>query len=113
MQNKPTSPGAADSAWTTPDVPKTSPVVSAIVPTNERPETPDPIVSPWGQDAIADDVSSSVAGAVANAQARYHSHELDTHPQGSQIGAPADVTGLTVSESSKHTGGEGAAGFQS
>src|SRR5712692_1077425 len=101
------TPGAPSTSWTTPERVPTSPVVSGIVPTNEMPETPDPIVSPWGQDAIADDVSSSVAGAVANAQARYHSHELDTHPQGSQIGAPVDLP-LVVSETSKHTGGLGA-----
>jgi hypothetical protein len=33
-----------------------------------------------------DDVASTVAESIANAQARYHEHESDTFPQGSQIG---------------------------
>ena len=33
-----------------------------------------------------DDVSGTVAGAVANAEARYLEHEGDTHPAGSVIG---------------------------
>jgi hypothetical protein len=33
-----------------------------------------------------DDVSATVAGAVANAEARYLEHEGDTHPAGSTIG---------------------------
>ena len=42
-----------------------------------------------GGDADAggrDDVAGTVAGAVANAEARYLEHESDTHPAGSTIG---------------------------
>ncbi len=42
-----------------------------------------------GGDADAggrDDVAGSVAGAVANAGARWHEHQGDTYGQGSQIG---------------------------
>jgi hypothetical protein len=38
-----------------------------------------------------DDVSATVAGAVANATARYLEHEGDTHPQGSTIGDLMDL----------------------
>jgi hypothetical protein len=51
-----------------------------------------------------DDVSATVAGAMANAEARYTAHEASTHPQGSQIGVPLDLPPV-VSDWSKHTGG--------
>lgn len=49
----------------------------------------------------------SVAGAVANAEARYREHEAATHPQGSQIGVLLELPSVP-SDFSKHTGGSDA-----
>jgi hypothetical protein len=60
---------------------------------------PQPIRFPGDADAGGrDDVASTVAGAVANAEARFHEHMIDTYQQGSQIGdavtlPPASNTG--------------------
>ena len=52
----------------------------------------DPIAFPGDADAGGrDDVSSTVAGAVANAQARYHEHQSDTYGMGSTIGDLIDL----------------------
>lgn len=102
------SPGAAEDPWSTPDRPGTMPVTPSLA-THETPETPDPVVSPGAQDAKADDVSASVAGAVAAAQARYTSHQADTYGQGSTIGSLLDLPGV-ISDTSKHTGSADAAG---
>jgi hypothetical protein len=51
------------------------------------PGSPQPVAFPGAADAGGrDDVSGTVAGAVANAEARYLEHEGDTHAQGSVIG---------------------------
>ena len=58
-----------------------------------------PISFPGDDDAGGrDDVAGTVAGAVANAQGRYHEHQADTYGQGSTIG---DVMSLpeTASDS--------------
>jgi hypothetical protein len=83
----PEAPFTAQTSWATSAVPS-APVVGSIPATNEVPETPDPILSPGAQDAKADDVSATVAGAVAAAQSRYMAHQQDTFAQGSQIGTP-------------------------
>jgi hypothetical protein len=108
-QNQPTSPGAPGTSWTT-GVAAPSPVVTPSPPGGGTPETPDPIVSPGPQDAKADDVSASVAGAVTAAQARYHSHQQDTYAQGSAIGTPVTLPPV-VSDWSKHTGGSDATSY--
>ena len=52
----------------------------------------DPIEFPGDADAGGrDDVASTVAGAVANAQARYHEHQSDTYGMGSTIGDLIDL----------------------
>lgn len=98
------SPGAADESWTTPAVPP-GPVVTPAPMSHEVPETPDPIVSPGPRDAKSDDVSASVAGAMAAAEARYRSHEADTRPQGSVIGTLMDLPEVP-GQHSKHVGGD-------
>ena len=51
------------------------------------PGSPQPVAFPGAADAGGrDDVSGTVAGAVAAAEARYVEHEGDTHPAGSTIG---------------------------
>jgi hypothetical protein len=78
--------------------------VSATVATHETPETPDPIVFPGDADPGGrDTVSATVAGAVANAEARYGELAGDTYGLGSTIG---DVMTLpeVPSDHSKHTG---------
>lgn len=106
----PGTPSAPDSPWATP-VQASSPVVSGIVATdNEVPETPDPIFSPGPSGAKGDDVSATVAGAVANAEQRFLSHQQDTYGLGSRIGVPLDLPPV-VSDSSKHTGGSDARSF--
>jgi hypothetical protein len=51
------------------------------------PGVPQPVAFPGNADAGGrDDVSGSVAGAVANAEGRYLEHEGDTHGIGSTIG---------------------------
>jgi hypothetical protein len=107
--NQPTSPGAPGTSWTT-GVATPSPVVTPSPPGGGTPETPDPIVSPGAQDAKADDVSASVAGAVAAAEARFRSHQQDTYAQGSAIGTPMVLPG-TVSDWSKHTAGSDATSY--
>lgn len=84
--------------------------VSPTLATHETPETPDAIVSPGVQDAHADDVSASVAGAMTAAEARYGAHEADAGPQGSTIGTPLDLPPV-VSDWSKHTGGSDATSY--
>jgi hypothetical protein len=82
----PSVPGAADETWTTPARPP-GPVVSPVVPTNEVAPGGQPIVFPGNPDAGGrDTVASTVAGAVANAEARYREHQADTYGQGSTIG---------------------------
>ena len=104
----PVSPSAPDSSWTTPARPGTMPV-SPTLATHETAETPDPVVSPGlsSQHPQADDVSASVAGSVLAAQARYHAHESDAAPQGSQIGTTVDLPEVPTAHS-KHVGGDGA-----
>lgn len=61
--------------------------VNAGLVTDYVPGAPQPVAFPGGADAGGrDDVSATVAGAVANAEARYLEHEGDTHPAGSTIG---------------------------
>jgi hypothetical protein len=58
-----------------------------------------PIAFPGGDDAAGrDDVAGTVAGAVADAQARYRTHEAATYGQGSTIGKLIDLPD-TVSDS--------------
>ena len=68
--------------------------------------SPDPVLAGGDADAGGrDDVSGTVAGAQAAAEARYHEHESDTYPQGSTIGDLVDMTpGPGVY--SKHAGGD-------
>jgi hypothetical protein len=51
-----------------------------------------------------------VAGAVTSSEARYHGHEVLTHPQGSALGVPLDLPPV-VSDISQHTGGSGATSY--
>jgi hypothetical protein len=103
------TPSAQDTSWTTPDRPGTMPVTPSLA-THETAETPDPIVSPGYADAKADDVSATVSGAVAAAQARFRAHEASTHPQGSVIGTLVDLPPV-VSDYSKKTGGSDATAY--
>ena len=101
------TPGAPSTSWTTPERPGTMPV-SALVATDETPETPDPIVSPDDvPDVKADIVSATVVGAVAAVEARYHSHQADTYGQGSQLGTVLNLPEVPDAHS-KHIGGDGA-----
>jgi hypothetical protein len=54
-----------------------------------------------------DDVAASVAGSIANAEARYGEHQADTYGQGSTIGCVMDLPPV-ISDMSKHTGSPGA-----
>src|SRR5690349_13175275 len=84
--------------------------VGSVPATNETPETPDPIVWPGDADPGGRDiVSASAAGAVANAEARYHELQGDTYGLGSHVGDLMDLPDV-VSDTSKHTGSPGAAG---
>jgi hypothetical protein len=86
IQNQPTSPGAADTAWTT-GTAWHHPVVSPTLGTNEHPETPHPVTFPGDADPGGRDiVSATVMGAVASAEARYGELASDTYGQGSHIG---------------------------
>jgi hypothetical protein len=63
-----------------------------------------------GGDADAggrDDVSASVAGSIANAQARYGEHQRDTYEQGSTVGDLLDLPEVP-GQHSKHAGGDDA-----
>jgi len=76
--------------------------VNAGLVANFYPGAPSPIgvhgdADPGGRD----DVAGTVAGAVANAEARYLEHEGDTHPAGGQLG---DLLGVPV-ETSGNFGG--------
>jgi hypothetical protein len=104
--NQPTSPGAPDEPWST-GVQSASPIVSPSVPTKE--------VSPGGQHVAfyadadpggRDIVADSVAGAVSNAEGRYHELASDTYGLGSHIGDLMDLP-LVPSDKSKHTGSPG------
>ena len=106
--NMPTSPSAADSSWTTPARPPTE-VVGAIPPTNEV-APPSAIAQPGGPSPLGDDASGTVAGAVAGSEARYHAHEMLTHPQGSALGVPLDLPQV-VSDLAQHTGGVNATSY--
>jgi hypothetical protein len=91
--NMPTSPGAPDEAWST-GVQSASPIVSPSLPTHEVAAGGQLIAwpgdnDPGGRDIVAD----SVAGAVSNAEARYHELQGDTYGQGSTIG---DIMSLPV-----------------
>jgi len=109
--NMPVSPGAPDSPWSTPAAGPASPVVDPYTATHEVAPGGQPIAFPGGNDPGGrDDVSATVAGSVAAANARFAEHEADTHPAGSTIG---DVLNLppTVSDWSKHTGGSDAMSY--
>jgi hypothetical protein len=83
----PEAPYAAQTSWATSAVPS-APVVGSVPATHETAAMPYSILSPGAQDAKADDVSATVAGSVAAAQARYMAHQQDTFAQSSQIGTP-------------------------
>jgi hypothetical protein len=102
--NMPTSPSAPGSAWTTPARPQAE-AVGAVPATNEV-APPSAITQPGGPSPLGDDASGTVAGAVAAAEARYHAHELHTHPQGSELGTLMGLPDV-VSDQSKHTGSPG------
>jgi hypothetical protein len=106
VQNKPTSPGAADTAWSTPEATWHSPVVSPSPGSDLPAQGGQPIVSPGYAGPQADDVSSSVAGSVLAAQGRFQSHESDVAGQGSQIGTPMELPEVPTAHS-KHVGGDG------
>jgi hypothetical protein len=93
------SPGAAADAWTTPERPGTMPV--GYIPPSQAVVGTSPVAfggdsDPGGRDDVAD----SVAGAVANAQARYGELQGDTYGAGSTIGdvmnLPQPPTGAGV-----------------
>jgi len=105
--NTPVSPSAAATAWTTPEQPFRSPIITPSPAGGGYPETPDPIVSPGFSDAHADDVSASVAGSVLAAEARFAVHLADALPQGSTIGTIMDLPEVPC-QHSKHTGGDDA-----
>jgi hypothetical protein len=109
VQNRPTSPGADDTPWSTPAATWHSPVVSPSPAGGGTPETPDHIVSPNVADGTAygDDVASSAGAAVLAAQARYHAHQKDTYGQGSTIGVAMDLPEVPTAHS-KHVGGDDA-----
>jgi hypothetical protein len=85
-------PSAAGDAWTTAARPP-GPVVGAVPPTNEV-APPSGIAQPGNPGALGDDAAGTVAGATAAATARYHGHEVLTHPQGSALGMPMDLPDL-------------------
>jgi hypothetical protein len=109
-QNRPTSPGAADTAWTT-GVAWKSPVVSPS-PGGDPPAPGGQHVAfpgdadPGGRDIVA----ASSAQAMANAEARYGELQGDTYGQGSRIGDLLDLPPV-VSDWSKHTGGSDATSY--
>jgi hypothetical protein len=47
---------------------------------------------------------------VAGSEARYHAHEVLTHPQGSAVGTALDLPPV-VSDISQHTGGLNATSY--
>ena len=106
--NMPTSPSAAGSSWTTPARLQAE-VVGAVPPTNEV-APPSAIAQPGGPSLLGDDASGTVADAVAGSEARYHAHEVLTHPQGSALGVPLDLPPV-LSDVSQHTGGINATSY--
>jgi hypothetical protein len=69
---------------------------------------PQPVYAGGDADAGGrDDVAAAVAGAVANAEARFREHQTDTYGQGSQIGDYLTLPEVP-SFHSKHTGGDDA-----
>jgi hypothetical protein len=54
-----------------------------------------------------DDVAGDVAGARANANARYGEHETDTYGQGSRIGDALDLPSQDFSVATAHETGYG------
>jgi hypothetical protein len=108
MAITPGVPGAADDAWSTPARPP-GPVVGAVPPTHEV-APPSAIAQPGSPGPLGDDASGTVAGAVASSEARYHGHEVLTHPQGSEVGVQLDLPPVT-SDWSKHTGGSDATSY--
>jgi hypothetical protein len=107
VQNKPTSPGAADTAWTTPEATWHSPVVGLREYGHVDTPGGQPIAMAGSPGPQGDDVSSSVAGSVLAAEARFASHQQDTYAQGSQIGTPMVLPDVPTAHS-KHVGGDGA-----
>jgi len=104
VQNQPTSPGASDTPWSTPASTSASPVVSPSPMTREVASGGQPIAFPGDADPGGrDPVSSSVAGSVANGQARYYELQSDTYGQGSRIGDLLDLPDVPCAYS-KHTG---------
>jgi hypothetical protein len=72
---------------TPPQTPPQMPASSWDIQAPYAPGSPDPILTGAAADAGGrDDVAGDVAGAMANAQARFHEHETDTYGQGSTIG---------------------------
>lgn len=70
-----------------------------------------PIAFPGDSDPGGrDPVSSSVAGAVANEEARYTELAADTYGAGSQIGDILELPPV-VSDISQHTGGTNATSY--
>jgi hypothetical protein len=109
IQNEPKSPGAPDTSWTT-GAAWHSPVVSPSPGSDLPAAGGQGIYSPGNPGVQGDDVAASAAAAMAAAEARYHSHEADTHPQGSALGVPMELPPV-VSDWSKHTGGSDATAY--
>jgi len=107
IQNQPTSPGAADEAWTTPAASWHSPVVTPA-PGSEPPAAGgQKIAYPGDNDAGGrDDVAASVSEAIANAMARQAELQRDTYGQGSVIGDLMNLPDVPTAHS-KHVGGDG------
>ena len=87
-------------AMTQPDTPPTAPgqmpVSGFDIQAPYYPGNPDPIYVGGDNDAGGrDDVSDTVAGAVANAEARYGEIQGDTYGQGSRIGDAMTLPGTT------------------
>jgi hypothetical protein len=83
----------------------TAPVGS--VPATHEVAPPSAITQPGVPSPLGDDASGSVAGAVAAAEARYHGHEVLTHPQGSELGTLMGLPEVPAAHS-KHIGGDDA-----
>jgi hypothetical protein len=70
--------------------------------------SPDPVYAGGDADAGGrDDVAGTVAGAQANAEARYGEHQRDTYGQGSTIGDAMDLPSQDFSVSTAHETGYG------
>ena len=95
-------------AATPPSPPEQVPASSFDIQAPYMPGLPQPVFTGADADSAGrDDVAGTVAAAQANAEARFHTHQVDTYGQGSQIGDSMTLPDV-VSDHSLNTGGDGA-----